>query len=289
MFKVVLYILIIIIIILYIILNNIDDDVIDNYTKNYLKNKSATIVGTARDIQKYLYYTIKKIEMISSLFGNINIIVYENDSIDDTLDILNKWKNNSKYNIKIISEKNLPGKRTQRLSYARNILLNEALKLNNEYFIVMDLDDVNSLLTKKRFVSSFLYNNDWSCLCANQKYNYYDLWALRTKDDWLNYDCWDCIKNKKESGKEYDKEYEKCVGSKFKNLKPQKDLLEVNSCFGGLAIYKTKYIKNCKYYGGEGDKEVCEHVNFNKEIIEKNKGKIFINTNMINGNGKGMW
>ena len=49
-----------------------------------------------------------------------------------------------------------------------------------------------------------------------------------------------------------------------------------------IKTIKTKYIKNCKYYGGSGEKELCEHVNFHNEIREKNKGKIFINTKMIN-------
>jgi len=235
---------------------------------------SATIVGTARDIEKYLPTTIKKIELISNTFKKVNIIIYENDSIDNTLKILNNWKLNSKYDIKIISETNIPGKRTHRLSYARNLLLDEALKLNNYYLIVIDLDDVNSSLTIDNFLSSFSYENDWACLCANQKDKYYDLWALRTKDDWMNFDCWQCFNEKND--------IDFCVKSREKNLPVQKKLIEVESCFGGLAIYKTKYLRNCKYYGGKDDFETCEHVNFNNDIRNKNNGTIFINTNMIN-------
>jgi hypothetical protein len=247
-----------------------------NNIENFIpyEENSVTIVGTARNIDKYLDKIIEKIEMISSLFKKSNIVIYENDSNDKTINILINWKNNSKLNIRIISEKNIPGKRTHRLSYARNKLLNIALELNNYYLVVMDLDNVNLLLTKKYFLSSFNYKNDWACLCANQKDKYYDLWALRTKDDWLNFDCWECVNKKKNVNF--------CVNSRYKNLPKQKELIEVNSCFGGLAIYKIKYLKDCKYYGGTNNDEVCEHVNLNNDIRLKNNGKIYINTNMIN-------
>lgn len=240
----------------------------DKYDK---VENSAVIVGTARDIEKFLKNTIKKLEMISEIFQKYQIIIYENDSKDNTLNILNNWKNNNK-NIEIISEKNVSGLRTQRLAYGRNILLKKALKLNYDYLIVIDLDDVNQNLTKDSILSSLNNKNEWAVMCANQK-KYYDLYALRTYDDWLPFDCWDCMKIKS------DREF--CINSRNKNL-PKDRLINVKSCFGGLAIYKMKYINKCVYYGGEGDTEVCEHVSFNECINNYYNGKIYINTNMIN-------
>ena len=98
----------------------------DKYDK---VENSAVLGGTARDIEKFLKNTIKKLEMISEIFQKYQIIIYENDSKDNTLNILNNWKNNNK-NIEIISEKNVSGLRTQRLAHGRNILLKKALKLN---------------------------------------------------------------------------------------------------------------------------------------------------------------
>jgi hypothetical protein len=40
-------------------------------------------------------------------------------------------------------------------------------------------------------------------------------------------------------------------------------------------------LNNCKYDGGAGNKELCEHVAFHDDII-KNGGKIYINPKMIN-------
>lgn len=66
---------------------------------------TVTIVGTARNI-----------EMIANLFIRSNIIIYENNSSDNTLEILNKWSDESPLNVEIISEKNIPGLRTHRLA-----------------------------------------------------------------------------------------------------------------------------------------------------------------------------
>jgi glycosyltransferase involved in cell wall biosynthesis len=238
---------------------------------NYKVKNSAVIVGTARDIEKFLKNTIKKLEMISQLFEKYQIIIYENDSKDNTLKILKKWKNNNK-NIEIISEKNVKGLRTQRLAHGRNIILKRALKLNYDYLIVIDLDDVNQDLTKESILSSLNNKEDWAVMCANQK-KYYDVYALRTYDDWMPFDCWHCMKVKR------DREF--CINSRNKNL-PKDSLINVKSCFGGLAIYKMKYINKCVYYGGEGNTEICEHVAFNQCINKYYNGKIYINTNMIN-------
>jgi hypothetical protein len=56
----------------------------DKYDK---VENSAVIVGTARDIEKFLKNTIKKLEMISEIFQKYQIIIYENDSKDNTLNI----------------------------------------------------------------------------------------------------------------------------------------------------------------------------------------------------------
>lgn len=245
------------------------------------KLSSVTVVGTAKNVGKYLPKTIKKLEMIANLFNEHQIIIYENDSKDNTLGFLKKWKNSSgdQYKIKIISETNIRGKRTHVLSYARNLLLKEALKNNYEYLIVIDLDDVISDLDEKGILSSFDYNNkiDWAGMGGNQNI-YYDIWALRTKDDWLKFDWMECYNETKD--------YNNCCISRHKEINENEDLIEVDSCFGGVMIYKTKYLTNSFYYGGGGDeddedKEVCEHVNLNNFIRKKNNGRIFINPKMI--------
>ena len=57
--------------------------------------------------------------------------------------------------------------------------------------------------------------------------------------------------------------------------------LEVDSAFGGIAIYKVSIIGDCKYIGSYDDgTELCEHVPFH-QCIKENGGKIYINTDFL--------
>ena len=241
--------------------------------EDYKKLSSVVILGTARDIEQWVPNTIEKVEMIMGLFEKANVIIYENDSKDNTLKLLKEWENKNN-NVKIISETNVQGLRTQRLEHARNLLMNEGLKLKTEYIVVIDLDNVIANLNKDAFLSSFKYENlDWGVMCANQTGNYYDLWALRTFDDWMPFDFEDCYKSR-------DRDF--CLNQRLKNIPITNEPIEVLSAFGGLAIYKTKYIDDkCKYNGWINNKETCEHVGFNL-CIRNNGAKIYINPKMIN-------
>lgn len=227
-----------------------------------VKFESVVIVGTAKNIGSYVPKITKKIEDVLTLFKRGHVILYENDSTDDTLQLLQKWGR-----AKILSEKGITGKRTHVLAHARNVLLEEALQLDTEYIIVMDLDDVNLNLTKESVLTS-LHNpeTDWAVMGANQEWNYYDLWALRTFDDWTPCDIWND------------------AGCKIvkKNIPTRDPLLHVKSCFGGFAVYKTKYLHGCTYDGILNETgEKCEHVSLNTCITDKG-GKIYINPKMIN-------
>jgi glycosyltransferase involved in cell wall biosynthesis len=240
------------------------------------KLSSVVLIGTARNIESHLPKTFDNIKIICDCFEKSNVIIYENDSTDKTLQLLQNWAK-ERPNAEIITEKNVPGMRTHRLAHGRNIVMNKALELNPEYVVVMDLDDVNNLLTKDAFMSSFTYPDvDWAVMTANQSEVYYDLWALRTYDDWMPFDCWACTKNDT---------VENCVNSRFKKIDRESPLISVKSAFGGLGIYKTKYLDGCKYDGGKDNFELCEHASFHDGIL-KNGGKIYINPKMINCVGK---
>ena len=239
----------------------------------------VVIVGCARDIESYLTNTKKKLEMVKSLFRSSKIIIYENDSTDKTLDILSTW---SKENfIKLITEKDVKGIRTERLAHGRNLLYKEAMKTKFDLLIVIDLDNVISDLSAESMMSCFdkEFVEDWAMVGANQTGNYYDMFALRTFDDWVPFDFEKCLKIEKKS-----RAY--CLDDRYKNIPKDDKPIQVKSCFGGLAIYKRKYLDNCDYGKGfqmNGDEkmEFCEHVDFNEGIIN-NGGKIYINPKFIN-------
>jgi hypothetical protein len=235
------------------------------------------VTGCARDVAIYLDNVKDKLNMIKSLFRSCKIIIYENDSKDDTLDILKRWQNDGF--IKLITEKNVKGLRTERIARGRNILYNEAMTYKFDLLIVLDVDNVIEKLSAASIKSCFKIKEDWAMIGANQNGEYYDMWALRTLDDWMPFDCWYCINHTKK-----DKMY--CLDSRLRKIPSDAKPIKVASCFGGFGIYKREYLDNCSYGNGmqtidNNTMEVCEHVMFNKCIIN-NGGSLYIVPSLIN-------
>ena len=248
-----------------------------NPLPNIILQYDVVVVGCARDIMGFLPDTRIKLQMLKFLFKSCKIIIYENDSKDKTLDILKQWE--KEHFIQLITEKNVKGIRTERLARGRNILYKEAMKNDFDLFIVIDMDNVIEKLTYKSIVSCFNVKEDWAMVGANQTGQYYDMFALRTFDDWMPFDCWYCI-NIEDKGKDY------CLDSRWRTIPQDSDMIQVKSCFGGFGIYKRQYMNNCSYGNGvqiiNGKTiEICEHVEFNKCIID-NGGTIYINPQLIN-------
>jgi len=238
------------------------------------QHASVAIVGCARDVAKFLPKMREVISRVRSLFGRSRVCIYENDSRDSTLSILQSWEKSGFSHV--ISERKTPGGRTGRLAHGRNILMRWALRAEDSppsYVIVMDLDNVNTKLKKEAVKRCFTVTGNWGMLGANQTRRYYDLWALRTFDDWMPFDCWACAHAKGKQAQHY------CVGSRFRSIAPTSPIIEVVSCFGGFALYKSEYMLGPHHplYVGVG----CEHVSFNR-AIRLNGGAIAIAPFLLN-------
>lgn len=264
---------------------------------NFKENKNAniktsiSICGCAKNVANYLPKNLKLLLDISNIFEKSQIVIYENNSTDNTLKILKKYEKEYKH-FNVISEniKDVPrlgnfSPRTTYLSRGRNMLLQASKDF--EHMLMIDLDDVISKLNINSFYNIFskeVSSLNWAGLGFNQIGNYYDLWALRTYDNLCNSDCWNnkyCFGWKyKIYRTRYSTNIIKKVPSPFPviNFLLNKGPIKVKSCFGGTTIYKTKYIKDCIYYGiDEWNKtDICEHVPFNLQIINKNQGNLYI-------------
>ena len=248
--------------------------------KTYVLPYSVVVASCARNIESYLPIVLDKFKMIRRLFKTCNIIVYENDSNDNTRNILKQWHQNKI--IKLITADNVQGKRTQILAKSRQILYEQSMQYKPDYFIVTDLDDVIVSLSENSIISCFNITTEWAGLGANQTNYYYDLWALRTKDNWLKHDVWECLRICQQKGANC-KRYEAPCFPELRTISMHSNIIPVDSCFGGTMIYNTKYLKNCNYGAGidAHNNEICEHVQFSKTIT-RNGGKLFINPAFIN-------
>ena len=263
-------------VIIYLYKYNFTKNIKENYeSNNELKNKmkqyNVIFAGCCRSVEPFIKNILEHIEECGKKFNNYSVIIYENDSTDKTRQILNENKRDNYYYI--LENNILEPKRTKRLERARNIILNKAREINKnkyyQYLILLDMDEANDKGTFVKTIDNCFLTDDWDVMTSNQNGRYYDLWALRNKE--LDYDCWNELNNGKKICDDYNIIYN------------SNELIEVDSAFGGTAIYKLSSIPDmCNYYGEyENGKEKCEHIDFNK-CIKNHGGKIYINPNFLN-------
>ena len=214
--------------------------------------KKLIICGIAKDIGNGSYVTIDSCEKLFTYLHDYRVIIYENNSSDDTKKILGTWaQNNSK--IKFISEdlndefKKAHGlctvpystvDRINLISRARNIVLDETLKKEYEEFPYLMMVDLDTAPWDIKGIIETLDNKDysWDAVVSN---GLYDSFAYRDEDCPIGWEIigscfWEGLsKGEYNSRKDY--------------LTKTKHWKRVISGFGGLAIYKRNSIKNARY------------------------------------------
>lgn len=253
------------------------------------KNKIA-IVSIAKNIG---FSFSRDFEIVTNSFADFNVlkwVIVESNSTDDSMEVLQKYSSEHSFlHHKTIVDKNPEKPRTFHLASARNECLDilKELKILDEvdYVVVYDLNNLNKSLTRKS-VNSCFQRSDWSVVTANQDGPYYDIFALRHRY-WNNLDCWQVYKYMlnfypKRFKFIWDAALWNAVYSKMIKIDQKSEWIRVDSAFGGIAIYKSNFIRDGRYVGlTEDGLEVCEHVSLNMHINQKN-GDIYINPEFIN-------
>jgi len=239
-------------------------DVLEN-----IKRKTITFAAPVRNCGSDLLAGLDLAARIGSYFKDYKIVVFENDSVDNTKIILSSLKENEK--IKIIQKDGLDKSfpfRTERISFARNTLFNEVKKIGSDYFCTMDLDGViGSNFDFDGFLSNFHFDECWDAVFPANTDKYYDIWTLRHPDicpgdyerqmntmdpifsDAIIFDA--CLTN--------------LQSMDFRKLK---GWLQVTSAFGGMGIYKTSKFVHSNYFGVKDGYEASDHVAFHKKAVE---------------------
>ncbi len=193
-----------------------------------MAHANVLICGLARDCETNLIKNIARIDRLRSFFKRAEVFIYENDSIDNTLDYLESWMDRGGVHIKsetlgnIRHEQNHSKERTVDMAYYRNHYLDYAQDNRWwDYLIVFDFD-VEGGFSYDGVCNSFGWDM-WDVIGSNSLYYdnhngqprrlYYDSWAFRKfgKADYKNVN----------------------LSQYNRGEKP----IKVYSCFGGLAIY----------------------------------------------------
>jgi len=247
------------------------------------EESSIIILAPARNVASVI---IPQIETLKSAFKDFNrlaIHVVESHSSDNTIEVLDIIKQkNSNFSFETLTRSSsINETRTERISFARNKAKEYASHFSQklDYVVVADVDGVNLGLTRES-VSSNWTKQDWDMVSANQNNDYYDVWALRHNlicpdDCWVEYENLCRVMSK-------EKAFKIAVKSKMSKFKSLNGFIEVDSSFGGIAIYKSSIYFESEYQGiSEDGSPICEHVPFNKMLRSKG-ARLFINTNFIN-------
>ena len=267
------------------------------FTKEYIegkekmKNSSLSICSIVRDCEINLKNNIPRIELLRTLFKDSEVIVFENDSKDNTLEVLRKWESrSSKINIfsEILNSSTIPTNsiehgnryfskyRIGKMATFRNkylhFLNNNGIK--RDYVIIIDLDISNFDIDG--IVHSFGTQTPWDCISANGT-------SLSSRFVKQYHDSYALI----ESGKLNDIQTELTIRLnriRYSALKTGQVLLEVDSAFGGLAVYKWESIKDL-YYSCLDNNDVrvqckSEHVGLHKMMKDKGHNNIYINPSL---------
>lgn len=222
-----------------------------------IKNEKVLICGVCKNVAPFLDKMKQNIESLGKVFKDYKVIVYENNSTDNTKDLLKRWANINS-NIKIISEdltvdqfQNISKARTfnnkpcrmEVIAYARNQVLKEVYRpeYNDYKYLIMTDLDFRTNWNIESITSSFLKTEPWDVISANgvsPNMNYFDKYALRSPEIPFGPEV---------TGQGF---WEKDVP---KHLQYSGDaLIEVMSAFGGFAIYKIDSIRDL-YYSGLAD------------------------------------
>ena len=263
----------------------------------------VAIVGTISNVENELGNDLEQLINALADFNVSNIFLVESDSTDQTSILLEKLiskHSNLKY-AKLGNLKDQIPHRIDRIRFCRNYYV-QWIRENYtahlwDYVVVADLDGMNKKIKSAGINSCFLSTISWDAVFANQKYGYYDIYALRHAV-WMQYDCFRVLNiMKKKLGLwllarpirsflfkriYFDQLRKKLIYNKMFKIPVNSEWIQVRSAFGGLAIYRTElFLKNDYSVICDRGFIRSEHIDFHEKCI-KDDYKLFINPKLIN-------
>jgi hypothetical protein len=247
-----------------------------------LSDKRILFAALARDVANNLPTFQKQYYTISSLCKDTRLIIYENDSVDTTKDMLAIWSEDDN-KIDVISENlgmpKLGGgtdeNRCRSMAQYRNKYLEQAMSYDKGYFdylCVMDTD--LTYISIEGIAHSFGLNINWDVMTSNgsSRYSkplYYDIWSLISTDGLImNHIAHPPISIYKEP-------------------------IRVYGAFGGLALYKMSALiqSKAKYSlrtiqgkpcdGHPDIRPMCENASICMDMVDAGFDQIYINPKQV--------
>lgn len=246
--------------------------------KNVAKNNRINICFIIRDCERQVKNNMKYLERIGSIFKDYRIIIFENDSKDNSRNIIKNFcRKNNKINLiecdtqdcKLSFKKSyeygqFSRSRISKMGFYRNKYLEVAKKTNFEFTMVIDIDLDLSQIDINGIYYCLSKQERWNGIFMNGRVNIpgflglasipYDAQAYSN-----GYSGCKSFSNNLYHLKDVLYNYASLIKVNYAN-----DLFPVKSSFNGCAIYKTKALNNVDYTNN-GDIS-CEHCYLHKNI-----------------------
>ena len=252
-----------------------------------LHKPTCTFSFVVRNRDQFIRDGIKYFDRFSTKCETSNLIVVENNSHDNSYDILRSFaKNRDDILIDTFDERYVKkeghvdsggkvckstqiDKRVANLAFVRNRVL-QHVDAKVDFFIVMDIDITIGWKGFNDTIDIMMNDNVIPAICANGVNNgtFWDVFAFR--DDVFQ---WDSTKG---TVWMVDLAFLTAQHNRVSDELESMKLKPVDSCFSGITVYRGDHIRGCKYSGFCG---TCEHVYFN-QCVRKNK-KMLINRDLV--------
>lgn len=247
------------------------DNVLDG--KSVAEDSSVVICGMARSIGGILPVTIQRLEAIGSQFRNWAAVIVENDSEDDTKDVLHDWAGRRPGQVVVdcrdLGREHLRGferARVERYAEYRNRYRELARDRfpHADYVLCVDLDpwggySLDGILSSVVFLmetrngAGMASTSLYQALGSNGErvWCHYDQWAFRAYSFAVRFDPY------------------------FQRWLPPAgiDPIRVHSAFGAACLYRTEFFYECQYESVDGD---IEHVGLHRNMHARG-GRMFLN------------
>jgi hypothetical protein len=242
--------------------------------RNVMSQRSVVFCGLCRDTRHYLPRTAARIERLGAMFGDYRVVLYENDSVDSTRKFLFDWRAlNSRVEVtcETLGIRKFPQNRSlDRAAWMARIRNRCRERVVNDYanfdhVIVLDMDLPGGWsydgiahtfsCDDWDFVGSYSLLQRLGGKPGEPPFDHFDVWAFRPAHGTAARRLVDHTKLQLDRGD---------------------PLLPVESCFGGLGVYRMACMQAGEYDGGD-----CEHVVFHRRLRSLGFDRQFLNPNQI--------
>jgi len=240
-----------------------------------MKNSSVVIAGLCRDAQRHLPRTIARIERLGELFAEYRVVLFENDSNDRSRQYLWEWSRENP-RVTVLTERfGVPRfaqtrslDRAERMAHYRNIYRRHIVdRCRDSHFVIVADTDLRGGWSYDGIANTFghaewdfvgsagLMRLPYPTKDGGQQVVHFDAWAFR------------------ELGHPEPHDFKTVNQMSFRRGQP---LRRVDSCFGGLGVYRAECVSEAKY-GGED----CEHVVLHHEMRDRGFDRLYLNPSQL--------